>query len=108
MTDDPRAAAFEKLLTDEVLDEFDEAMRTIWSSREGANVGRDGARAVIVRALLKSAPPAEGPTWQQVEAVLRDLEDRNGSWALTPSQVDAALFLMGKRPTPPRDPAGKE
>jgi hypothetical protein len=98
MTDDPRAA-------------FEQALyNSPRFTRVDAVVMREITATAIAchEQLLKSAPPAEGPTWQQVEAVLRDLEDRNGYWALTPSQVDAALFLMGKRPTPPRDQAGKE
>jgi hypothetical protein len=63
MTDDPRAAAFEQALTDEVLHESRVACNR--ESPYGASEGWEAMRAVLVAALLKAAPDAEGPTWQQ-------------------------------------------
>jgi hypothetical protein len=109
MTDDPRAAAFEQALTDKV-------MREVYYA-----LGRSdrAARAVIINALLKAAPPAEGPTCEWFS----DLEDDSMLTTACGQEFyrleDSAPTLAwmkfccycGKRvslPTPPRDPAGKE
>ncbi len=132
MTDDPRAAAFEQLLTDEVLHKmqiaYDSGFTLAWSkdkSQAYSDVyklaGFTAMRSVLVAALLKAAPPAEGPTCKWTED--------GDEWESVAWDTDCGekfMFLDGgpfqnhikfccycgakvqSVPTPPRDPAGKE
>ncbi len=114
MTDDPRAAAFEQALkqleawqtaNDEAFEWCDYDMEIEASKRAFA----------IAAALLKAAPPAEGPTIEQafkagyhcqwIRAGHRYIFDP----AMKPGDPDGAFDAwLAALPTPPRDPAGKE
>jgi hypothetical protein len=151
MTDDPRATAFEQATcmpicgkrthsgflctlepdhSDVCLPLIDDSGSTIEIAEDGRVLLHNGPVDAIrtVRASLKAAAPAEGPTWQPIETVrptsgeslLFFSADGDGpfvGWKNDAGSVFAIQEPCSVRrdathwmplPTPPRDPAGKE